>query len=131
VPPTPPTHEPPPPPPKPNLRRHPRFELLASVELHLGDETLILPARNLSLGGIYLGSDGHDLGAFPVGAALEVLVFDAVDEARPAVRAQAVVVRHEQAGMALRWKTDGAVIRELEVLLEALKPSARARSAAT
>lgn len=111
----------PPPAPRPNQRRHPRYELLASVELHWGDETLILPARNLSLGGIYLGADGHALDTFAIGSELEVLVFDAVDEARPQVRASAEVVRLDQDGMALKWKS-GKGQAELGELLEGLKP---------
>src|SRR5689334_462396 len=87
--------ETPPPPPRPNLRRHARYELLASVEVHQGDETLILPARNLSLGGIYLGSDGNDLRRFKVGTSVEVLLFNAVDETHPPVRAGATIVRHD------------------------------------
>jgi hypothetical protein len=116
----------PPPPPKPdNQRRHPRYELLASVELHQGDDTLILPARNLSLGGIYLGSDGNDLSRFTVDDVIEVLVFDATDEERPAVRAAAIVVRHDEQGMALKWMESSETFFALSQLLEAVKNAAR------
>jgi hypothetical protein len=112
----------PPPPPRPE-RRHPRFELLASVELHTGAETLILPARNLSLGGVFLGNDGHDLKRFRIGMTLEVLVFDGVDEEKPPVRSTAQVVRHQPDGMALMWQSDDPeTALQLAQLLETLKP---------
>jgi len=65
-PPSPPSTPPPPPRPK-NTRRHPRFDMFASVELHAAEETLVLPARNISLGGVYLSSDGHDLAILELG----------------------------------------------------------------
>ncbi len=113
----------PPPPPRRNLRRHPRYELLASVELHHGSETLVLPARNLSLGGMYLGADGNDLKAIKHGSSVEVLLFNAVDESHPAVRAGASVVRVDQDGIALRWLENSDTSLALASLLEALKPS--------
>jgi hypothetical protein len=112
----------PPPPPKPNERKFPRFELLASVELHQGDETLILPARNLSQGGIYLAADGNDLSHLAIGTGVEVLVFDAVDETNPAVRAGAKVVRHDQDGIALQWNENKHTANAIGSLLRAVQP---------
>ena len=80
--------KPPPAPPK-DARRFPRFELFASVELAHEDTTLVLPARNISLGGIFLSADGNDLTIFPVGEEVEVMLFDALDEGQTAVRAMA------------------------------------------
>lgn len=109
----------PPPPPKPNARKHQRYELLASVELHHGSETLVLPARNLSLGGIFLGSDGHDLATLPIGHQVELLVFNAADEEAPAVRALAEVVRHDEAGVGLKWREDRETSKQIASLLHA------------
>jgi hypothetical protein len=114
----------PPPPPKKDSRRFPRFELFASVELHKGAETLILPARNISLGGLYLARDGNDLRSFTAGEQVEVMLFDATDESRPPVRASAQVIRHDPNGMALTWSTvDPDVAKKLVALLETLRPS--------
>jgi hypothetical protein len=116
-------------PPSPNKRRHPRFELFASVELHKDGETVILPARNLSLGGVSLEADGNDLGRFAVGTVIDVLIFDAVDETTPPVRAPAKVLRHDRiagkgvGSMALMWNaTDPKVSELLAALLHKLKP---------
>lgn len=113
----------PPPPPRPNQRQHPRYELLASVELHQGEETLILPARNLSLGGIFVGSDGNDLRRFRIGTSVDVLVFDASDESHPALRAGAHVIRHHKGGMALRWNENADTAHAVQLLLESLRPT--------
>jgi hypothetical protein len=112
--------ESPPPPPKPNQRAHPRYELFASVEVK-GEETLVLPARNLSLGGLYVGADGHDLArAFPAGHPVDLVVFDAVDADRPALRGGARVVRHDEGGMALRWEEDRDTAQAIGRLLASL-----------
>jgi hypothetical protein len=95
----------PPPPPAKNTRKHRRFEMYASVELHADGETVILPAGNISLGGAYLTADGHDLSGFPVGSELALLVFDALDEKNRPVHLIGQVVRHDDSGMALMWST--------------------------
>jgi hypothetical protein len=97
---------------------------MASVEVHAGEETVILPARNLSLGGIYVSHDGNDLSQFPDGSAVDILVFDVADETRPPVRGTAHVVRHDAHGMALRWDEDGATHDAVLGLLQSLKKSA-------
>jgi hypothetical protein len=111
---------PPPPAPKKNTRAHERYELLASVELRDADETVVLPAKNLSRGGIYIGADGNDLKRFAVGTMIELLVFDATREDRPVVRGRAAVVRHDEGGMGLRWiddpETDAALVQLLKTL---------------
>jgi hypothetical protein len=111
----------PPPPPRPNQRKHVRYELLASVEVHQGEDTLILPARNLSLGGIYIGSDGNDLSRFRVGNRVELLLFDATNESNPPIRGAARVVRHDDAGIALTWEPDEETTRAIKSLLGALQ----------
>jgi hypothetical protein len=113
---------PPKPPPKKETRKHPRFELFATVELKHGEETLVLPARNISLGGMYLAADGNDLSLLKVGEEVGVTLFDALNEAQPYVRGQAQVVRHEgKAGLALSWtSSDPVIARKLVSLLERL-----------
>ena len=113
----------PPPPPHKNTRKHERFELYASVELHGHGETLILPARNISLGGVQLATDGHDLSGFAVGAELDLLVFDALNEKKKPARLRAQVVRHDEAGMALMWSsTDSDAATKLAALLDTMQP---------
>jgi hypothetical protein len=114
----------PPKPPAKNTRKYPRYELFATVELSRGEETLVLPARNISLGGLYVAADGNDLSAIKAGDTVKVTLFDAIDEGHPHVRGQAQVVRHEgEAGLALTWSsTDPIVTRKLASLLERLNP---------
>jgi hypothetical protein len=109
--------------PKNEKRQHPRYELYATVELHDGGETLVLPARNLSLGGVSLASDGHDLSGFTAGQTLDVLVFDAIDVEAAPVRAPAKVIRRDRDTLALMWTlTDPQQSEKLAHLLESLKP---------
>lgn len=97
--------------------------MYASVELHAEDETMLLPARNISLGGAYLTADGHDLGMFDVGMELEVLVFDALNESRKPVRLTGEIVRHDGDGMALMWAdSNPEVAHSLAKLLNRLQP---------
>jgi PilZ domain-containing protein len=97
--------------------------MYASVELHGESETVLLPARNISLGGVYLTADGHDLGGFAVGTELEVLVFDALDDTREPVRLVGEVVRHDSDGLALMWAdSDPAAALALADLLDQLQP---------
>jgi len=100
---------PPPPPEEPpayaNRRRHPRFELHAMVQLHAGREELTLSVRNISLGGIYLQSNGYNLGYFAPGSEHKVVMFDPAN-AEEQVAATAKVVRHKKDGMAMVWKED-------------------------
>jgi hypothetical protein len=108
----------PPPPPKPGQKRkHERYDLMASVEVVSGSETLVLAARNVSLGGIFLASDGNDLTGLGIGNEVELLVFNASDGESPAVRASALVVRRDQGGVGLRWKDDDETTRQVETLL--------------
>jgi hypothetical protein len=91
---------------------------MASVELHHGGETLILPARNLSLGGIFLANDGNDLASLRIGTQVELLVFDAANEGSPAVRAFAEVVRLDSQGLGLRWREDRETSKQIASLLQ-------------
>ena len=93
------------------------------MELHAADETMLLPARNISLGGVYLTSDGHDLSMLEVGMELEVVVFDALNEKRKSVKLVGEIVRHDGDGLALMWAdSDPEVALELAKLLDRLQP---------
>jgi PilZ domain len=107
-----------------NKRKHPRFELLAFVEVQKEQGTVVLPARNLSLGGVSVDADGHDLRRFPDGMILDLAIFDAQDQTAPPVRSPARVLRHDPDGsMALMWNaTDPRVIEQLASLLGRLHP---------
>jgi PilZ domain len=102
-------------------RQHPRFELFASVELHRAQETLVLPARNISLGGLYLAADGNDLSSLAVGEVVQIMLFDVADEGQPTVRADATIIRKDKEGLGLTWaSTDPVIARKLATLLERL-----------
>jgi hypothetical protein len=110
-------------PPSKNRRKHPRFELFASVEVEQGGRTVVLPARNLSLGGLFVESDGHDLNRFPDGVILDVRIFDPRDPATAPVRSPARVMRHDRDSMALMWNaTDPIVTEKLAEFLGKLSP---------
>ena len=97
--------------------------MYASVELHAAEETVVLPARNISLGGVYLSADGHDLAMFEVGMALEVLVFDALNEQRKPVQLVGEIVRLDGDGLALMWAdSDPDVAIRVAKLLDQLQP---------
>ncbi len=97
--------------------------MFASVELEQHGETVILPALNISLGGVFLAADGHDLSEFDVGAELDVQVFDALDERKAPVRLRAEVLRRAEDGIALQWtSTDSECALKLAKLLNTMKP---------
>lgn len=82
----------------------------------------MLPARNISLGGVYLSADGHDLGMLELAMEIEVLVFDALDEKRRPVRLFGEVVRIDEHGVALMWAdSDPDVARNIARLLHRLQ----------
>src|SRR6476659_393348 len=114
----------PPPPPKPGQKRkHERYELMASVELVSGSETLVLAARNVSMGGIFVACDGNDLTGLKIGSEVELMVFDAQADDSAAVRATAEVVRRDGTGVGLRWKDDKQMASQLAALLSSFGAS--------
>jgi hypothetical protein len=97
--------------------------MFASVELSAGEETLILPAHNISLGGVYLTADGHDLSGFSLGLEVAVRIFDVLNSAKKPLTLRARVVRHDSAGMALMWSADEpSAAMALAKLLRGLQP---------
>jgi hypothetical protein len=110
------------PPPKREQRRYPRFELFAHVQLKRDRELLMLTTRNLSLGGLLLAAEGHDLSGFPVGSNVDVQLFTTADQQRPTVCGPARIVRHEKDAVALAWTTlDPRVTQVLITMLAALQ----------
>jgi hypothetical protein len=103
-------------------RKDPRLELYASVRLERAGERLLLPVKNISLGGVLLATDGNDLSTFPVGTKHQIVVFHPDDPGKNAT-VKAEVVRHDEAGMALSWPSELARAT-IALLLESLPPRA-------
>ena len=100
------------------------MELLASVEIAAGGDLIILTVRNISLGGVFVLHDGHDLSAYAVGSRHELTIFTPDDlEKELVVRGQ--VVRHEPDGMALRWREDDTSAMRLAALVERASSASR------
>ncbi len=99
-------------------RKHPRVDLLASIELKSGDEMIILTVRNISVGGVFVCNDGYDLlSGFPVGSRHELVIFTPSDLDKQLV-VRGLVVRHEAEGMALTWREDDTAATKLTALIE-------------
>jgi hypothetical protein len=134
----------PPPPPGSERREHPRYEVLAQVEIRGGERTLVMPVRNISVGGMYVDLESHDpdgLGpalaagqratvfidasdggndGLAVSREAEILRIDRAEPAEPAEPAARAGTRG-RAGMALRWTLVSVEVAErfahiLEVL---------------
>ena len=102
-----------------NQRRHARFELYASVEIRRGEERLVLSVQNISVAGVLLLADGHDLSSLAVGALHELVVFDRNDQATQ-VKLVARVARRPPEGVAFTWSDEDAMF-EIAALLGKLK----------
>jgi hypothetical protein len=80
-------------------------------------EVFVLTVRNLSLSGVLVDDDGHDLSRLSVGTKHELAIFTPGDTERQLVLA-GEVVRHELGGMALRWTKDSAAMVNLVAWLD-------------
>jgi hypothetical protein len=100
----------------PTERKHPRVELLASVELASGQGMTILRVRNISVGGVFVCSDGQDLSSFVVGSRHELVIFTPSDAQRELL-VRGRVVRHEPDGMALEWRADDTASLKLSEMI--------------
>ena len=124
----------PPPPPGSERREHPRYEVLAQVEIRGGESTLVVPVRNISAGGLYVDLESHDPGG--LGPALApgqraTIFLDASEggnDPELAVTRDAEILRIDKAGpggragMALRWTlAEVEVIERLTCILEVLR----------
>jgi hypothetical protein len=140
----------PPPPPGSERRQHPRYEVLAQVEIRGGESTLVVPVRNISAGGLYIDLESHDprgLGPelapgqratifldaseggndpdMAVSREAEILRIDEGDgegEGRGDGRGDERAAAGGRAGMALRWTlAEVEVIERLSRILEVLR----------
>lgn len=129
----------PPPPPGSERRQHPRYDVLAQVEIRGDDTALVMSVRNISAGGLYVDLDSPDPGT--LGPALapgqRATVFldasDGDDESLSVTR-EAEILRIDSrgpggsGGMAMRWQPASAEVaarfaRVLEALLGRGGPS--------
>jgi hypothetical protein len=104
--------------PTPPPRVHPRVEIDVSVKLRrfsvhevggagmtVEAHTTSLPARNISIGGLYVVAKGSAHKELTTGSVVMVTVSLARD-ASLAFRMRAVITRRDDAGMGLRWIAD-------------------------
>lgn len=122
----------PPPPPGSERRRHPRYEVLAQVEISDTEEaTLIVPVRDISAGGISVGLDGDSTSGDTIhlapGERVTVFLDVGVEkDGRPLhVTLDAEVVRivdGDKPGAAFRWVfADATVAERFEQVLDYLR----------
>src|SRR5262249_41865880 len=96
----------------PEKRRHPRQKLDGLIKVTDGEwtETLVLPAENVSLGGIWLSTAQSDQSRLKLGERYELLL---VDEGRAPIRLSAKVARHDGEGTAFEWSEEDPHTRSL------------------
>jgi hypothetical protein len=94
-----------------------RYSLRPNSEaLSVDTSSLERPARNVSLGGIFITAARHELASVGAGCVVHVSV---TPPGGKAFQLRAVVVRREESGLALRWIADAPVDqRVVESLLE-------------
>jgi hypothetical protein len=124
------------PPASPTRRQHERYDTNVSVRLlrhsvhadgtggaTLNSEATSRPARNVSLGGIFVAVPKDELAEVAVGNVLHVSVSTPAG-ALLSFNARATVMRRDASGLALRWIVDSERLRKaIESLLDALRPS--------
>lgn len=124
----------PPPPPGSERREHPRYEVLAQVEIRGGESTLVVPVRNISAGGLYVDLESHEpagLGPALTPGQRATIFLDASeggDDPELTVTRDAEILRIDKTGpgghpgMALRWTlAEVEVIERLACILEVLR----------
>lgn len=98
-----------------NRRKHPRFEIVAQVQLGADGDVLIYPAGNLSLGGVFVNVNLEEVPFLAIGAVLDVTITgiasgaaDGDAEAPPehvvSTKAKIVRVDEKAPGLALEFK---------------------------
>lgn len=120
----------------PDRRVHERYETGVSVQImrygvreHAGTATIesasvSRPARNVSIGGIFVAVRKEDLPQVGVGAIVHI----AVKVEEQSFQARATVARRDADGLGLRWTQDSAQPqRSIEAILDAVR-RARARA---
>jgi hypothetical protein len=101
------------------LRKHIRFQLAVPIRLGTTGAAVVLPAINISVGGIYVLADGNDLDDFSIGSQHEITVTAPGERSVAPVRATATVVRQDADGMALMWVEESTKTRILALIEEA------------
>jgi len=89
---------------KDERRAHPRFELLAEVQVTRDSECHVMATRNVSKGGLFLQGDPAQHSDLKVGAEVELLITDADDPEGEVVKLDALIVRMEKASDIARGK---------------------------
>jgi hypothetical protein len=110
-------------------RSHPRFELLAQVQVAREAEVHIMSAQKISRGGIFVQGEPDEYPDLQVGSRVELVVFDAEHPGEQDVSLEAKIVRVEdgqrsdtQLGFGLQFTGLGSFeAGALEELLERLK----------
>jgi hypothetical protein len=109
-------------------RAHPRFELLAQVQVARDSEVHIMPADKISRGGVFVQGEPDEYPDLKVGAQVELVVFDAEHPGEQDLSLEAKVVRVEdqrsnsRLGFGLQFTELGTFESgALEELLERLK----------
>lgn len=119
----------PPPPPGSERRQHPRYEVLAQVEISGNEATLVLPVRDISAGGISVGLDEGGSIDFNLGDRVAVFLDAGVESnGRPLhVTVDAEVVRipggrEARPAVAFRWIfADPAVSERFAAVLDYMR----------
>ena len=78
-----------------NRRKHPRFEIVAQVQLGADGDVLVYPAANLSVGGVFVSVSLDEVSYLAVGARLDVTISgmaqEVADDGDPDAPPEAVV----------------------------------------
>ena len=93
-------------------RRRRRFEVFATVRIGRGAEATLLTVRNLSMSGVLLSADGHNLLRLVIGVSTPLLIFNPED-LQAGVSVQARVARREASSVAFSWEQEPGVVAGL------------------
>jgi hypothetical protein len=109
----------------PDNRAHPRFDVLAQVQVTRHSEVYIMSTRNISRGGIFIQGDPQEYPELKVGTQVELVIFNPDDPGQNDVTLTAMVVRRERgreamAGFGLQFLNIGKVASTLERMLGAM-----------
>ena len=88
----------PPPLPDHERREHPRFHLLAQVQVKRSSEILILQARNVSFGGLFLEGNPKDYPQLGVGMEVDISLAPEDDPEGQTIQMRARIARIERTG---------------------------------
>jgi hypothetical protein len=86
----------PPPPPASERREHPRVDLIAQVQVKAGGDILVLQARNVSVGGVFLEGAPKDHPQLQKGVEIDITLFPAHDPEHAPIELRGKVVRIER-----------------------------------